>query len=292
MPSPCPRNEQAVGWALHSLEPDEEMSVLTHLPTCPSCRQVADDAEAVFVRLGTAVEQIDPPPALRDRLMAQVAETPQLHTPRQPVSTLTPPPPTPPSSTQPPTPPATSSPRLDGPRDRPTDTRPGRGPGWSRRARRVLAGALALVAVLAIGGLAVRNAQLEQQREAQLAQTQNLENLLDQLDRPGVPRALLAREDGSTVAAVVVENGRPKVYPIAVPANAVDRDIYVLWGIPKGSSTPEPLGTFDVTGDGQAPVDVGSTGTDDFAAYAISLEPGRTAPAAPTAVVASGAISA
>ena len=85
-PSMCPRNEQAVGWALHSLEPDEEIAVLRHLPECPSCREVAGDAEAVLSHLGAAVEQVDPPSSLRDRLMARVADTRQEPGSAQPVS--------------------------------------------------------------------------------------------------------------------------------------------------------------------------------------------------------------
>jgi hypothetical protein len=293
----CPRNEQAVGWALHSLEPDEEMAVLLHLPQCPSCRQVADDAEGVLSHLGAAVEQVDPPRALRDRLMSSIAETPQLPAQREPAVGPPSPSASPSSSPEPGGVTAdgpASPPRAAADRDRtrPTDNRPaGRGSRWSRRTRQLVAGALALVAVLAIGGLAARNVQLTQERDAQLAQSQSLENLLDQFDRPGVQHALLAREDGSTVAAVVVENGRQQVFPIGIPANAVDRDTYVLWGIAGAGSNPAPLGTFDVTGDGRGLLTVGST-AGDYAAYAISLEPGRTAPAVPTVVVASGPVAA
>jgi hypothetical protein len=295
IPPTCPRNEQAVGWALHSLEPDEEMGVLTHLPQCDSCRRVAGEAEEVLSHLGAAVEQVDPPPALRDRLMAAVADTPQQPSespaagPPQP-STPQPAPPDPVSPIAPIPEPA-SPPRRDvrgG--TRPPDTRPGRGSRWSRRTRQLVAGALALVAVLAIGGLAVRNAHLEAERDAQIAQAQNLENLLDQLDRPGVEHALLSREDGSTVAAVVVENGRQQVFPIGMPPNSVDRDTYVLWGIAEGAN-PAPLGTFDVTGADEGLLAVGSAPeSEDYSAYAISLEPGRTAPAVPTDVVASGPV--
>lgn len=315
----CPRNEQAVGWALHALEPDEEMAVLLHLPQCPSCRQVAEEAADVLAELGVAVEQVDPPPALRDRLMARVAETPQQTPPARPFpdpSTADPlpaaAPDAPPDRDRPepaepragdasppdpgPTPPAsapvTPPPRraADG-RTRPPDNRPGRGSRWSRRTRRLVAGALALVAVLAIGGLAVRNAQLQAERDAQIAQAQSLEQLLDQFDRPGVQHALLAREDGSTIAAVVVENGRPQVFPIGMPANAVDRDTYVLWGIADGAD-PAPLGTFDVTGGTSGLLAVGTAPESaGYSAYAISLEPGRSAPAVPTDVVASGPVA-
>jgi hypothetical protein len=302
----CPRNEQAVGWALHSLEPDEEMAVLMHLPQCESCRRVAGEAEEVLSRLGASVQQVDPPPSLRDRLMTKVAQTPQQSVPQPPTAAIpTVPPPAQPTA---PIPPVASAPSTepvgtpavpprresDRGRTRPPDNRPGRGgSGWSRRARRLVAGALALVAVLAIGGLAVRNAQLTAERDAQIAQSQNLENLLDRFGRPGTEHALLAREDGTTIAAVVVENGRPGVFPIDMPANAIDRETYVLWGVAEGAN-PAPLGTFDVAGndEGLLAIDGSSPGSEDYAAYAISLEPGRSAPAVPTQVVASGPVAA
>lgn len=294
----CPHTQQAVGWALHSLEPDEEMAVLMHLPHCDSCRQLAVEAEEVLSRLGASVQQIDPPPGLRDRLMAKVADTPQQQQPASlppttAIPAVPPPPPSPP--TEPVGVPAVP-PRRDEERGRtrPPDNRPGRGGSrWSRGARRLVAGALALVAVLAIGGLAARNAQLEAERDAQIVQAQNLEHLLDQFDRPGVEHALLAREDGSTIAAVVVENGRPQVFPIEMPANATDRETYVLWGVAEGAN-PAPLGTFDVTGNDEGLLGLGSPAraSENYAAYAISLEPGRTAPAVPTQVVASGPVAA
>ena len=62
----CPLNEQAVGWALHALEPDEEMAVLLHVPECPSCQAAAREAEDVLAHLGSSVEQVEPPRSLRE----------------------------------------------------------------------------------------------------------------------------------------------------------------------------------------------------------------------------------
>jgi len=39
----CPLTQQTIGWALHALEPDEEMAVLLHLPQCAACRAAAHD---------------------------------------------------------------------------------------------------------------------------------------------------------------------------------------------------------------------------------------------------------
>ncbi|MCO1660518.1 anti-sigma factor [Pseudonocardia humida] len=306
----CPMNEQAVGFVLHALEPAEEIQVLRHLPGCASCRAVVGDAEGVFTRMGGAVEQVDPPPSLRATLMARAAQTPQVQgRPRPPQ------PPVPPSEPlADPTPDAapdvpaaapdaepntttrpSETPRR--PRENPS-TRPGpSGPpsrrSWlSRRGRRLVAAAVALIGVLAIGGLAVRTAQLQEQRDAELAQSRSLSGLLEQLGRPGTKYALLAEEGGATVAAVVVTDGERQVYPLALPANATERDIYVLWGLGT-SGTPEPLGTFDVlpADPGLRAVGTGAA-TDTYAQYAVSIEPGRTAPATPTKVVAIGEVTA
>ena len=199
--------------------------------------------------------------------MARVAETPQQSTrcsrPRRPTPASPAEAPPPSRRGVPPPVPPRRPPRMrDRPgrtrRTRPPDNRPGAGLAagpdvaagwWPARWRWSRCWPSA--------ALGVRNAQLDAERDAQIAQAQSLENLLDQFDRPGVQHALLAREDGSTIAAVVVENGRPQVFPIGLPANAVDRDTYVLWGIADGAN-PAPLGTFDVTGDDQGLLAVGS----------------------------------
>jgi anti-sigma-K factor RskA len=287
----CPLNGQAVGWALHALEPDEEMSVVEHLPQCTSCRKAAREAEEVLSSLGVAVEQVEPPPSLRESLMARVAESPQRSASVQPAADLDGPEPAPEPTAAPK---AARHREEDRKNDRPRDSRPAaRGPWLSRRSRRLVAAALALVGVLAIGGLAVRNAQLVQQRDVEVAQAERLAGLVDQLGRPGVQHALLARDDGSTIAAVLVENGQRQVFPIGIPTNAVDRDTYVLWGIAEGSSSPKALGTFDVVGDAEGLMTVGWTDdSESYVVYAISLEPGRTAPASPTTVVAKGPVQA
>lgn len=270
-------NEQTAAWALHVLEPDEEMSVLRHLPSCPSCLAVAADAEEVLARMGAAVEQVDPPPSLRDSLMARVAETPQTErqTPRTP-----------------PRPPAPASEPVSHRRGR-AGSAPSRTPDRSRprRSRRLVAAAVALVGVLAIGGLAVRTAQLQEQRDAQVAQSQTVTDLLGQLGRAGTQYALLAEDGGPTVAAVVVVDGERRVYSLGLPANAVDKDTYVLWGLPDAGN-PRPLGTFDVAGETPDARAVGAPGQDAFSKYAISIEPGRAAPAVPTKVVATGDVTA
>jgi hypothetical protein len=266
----CPREEEAVAWALHALEPDEELQFVAHLPGCPSCQATVRDAEEMLTGLGASVEQVEPPPMLRSNLLARAAETPQ----ERPTA--------PPASDSPPAP-AAAPQRTD---PRPTPTR------WlSRRGRQLTAAALAVVAVVAIGGLAIRNAQLQQQRDAEAARAQGVTELLGELARPGTRHALLSTDDGATVAAVLVEDGQRQIYTVGMPANEADSTTYVLWGVPAGAA-PQALGTFDVTGTDVGTRAVGSGGeADRFTAYAISLEEGRAAPASPSAVMAQGQVA-
>ena len=69
----CELNEQATAFALHALEPEQEIAVLAHLPGCPSCRRVMSDTEVVARGLAESVEQVDPPSRLRLAILAHVA---------------------------------------------------------------------------------------------------------------------------------------------------------------------------------------------------------------------------
>lgn len=281
----CPMNAQAVGWALHALEPDEEIEVLLHVPQCVSCQMVVRDAEELLSHLGASVEQLEPRDALRDAILAAATDTPQ----RLPILR----PRTSPESTA-------ALQHAPAPRHRAATERGSTGPGSpspeahpprGRRSRRLVAASLALVGVLTIGGLAVRTAQLEQQRATETSQAQSLTDLVTQLDRPGAKHALLAGGNSSTIAAVLVADGQRQVFTLGLPANAAERNTYVLWGISAGAD-PQPLGTFDVaTPDGGRRTVGSEAAADGFTAYAISIEPGRTAPGSPSEVVAKGQVA-
>ena len=272
---PCPLTEQAVGWALHALEPDEEMAVLLHVPQCATCQVAVQEADAVLSSLGAAVEQVEPPASLRDAILSAAADTPQVSS----------------TARQAPAPAPLPRPRhrAEGPAD-PAPAPRTRG-SWITR-RRLVAASVALIGVLAVGGLAVRTTQLEQQSETLTAQAQSIADLMGQLDRPGVRHAMLADAGtGATTAAVVVVDGKRQVYVVSLPANSKD-NTYVLWGLRAGAA-PAPLGPFEVTSGDKGVHTVGDVnGNDGFTDYAISIEPGHTAPAKPTTVVAKGQVEA
>lgn len=72
-------DELAAAYALGALDPGEERAVSAHLDSCgrphTEARAMLDGAAV----LQASVEPVAPPPALRDRLMATVAATPQDH---------------------------------------------------------------------------------------------------------------------------------------------------------------------------------------------------------------------
>lgn len=270
----CLYQVQVVGLALRALEPDEEIDVLEHLPRCPSCRAMLTDAERVLAGLGGSVPPARPPAELRGRILAQAAEAVQVQT----VGSLSP-------ATDP------GMPTDARPARRPAESRPPGRPnprhgGMSRRGRLVAAG-LALVGVVAIGGMVAYSAQLAAERDAGIAQARTLGEIVTGLDRPGTLHATLTTPDGTALAAVVVQDGQRTLVTAGLTPNATDRETYVLWGI--GDSGPRAVRAFDVLGRG---TDVRTVGADvpaeGFIKYAISIEPGRAVPAAPTTVVASG----
>ena len=92
---------------------------------------------------------------------------------------------------------------------------------------------------------------------------------------------------------MVARQGRQQARPELHRGGDPDKDqSYVLWGIAKGTnSAPTALGVFDVRGDKVQAMQVGSDSRGaytDFKTYAISHEPGHTAPSRPSQIVALG----
>ncbi|GAA4982410.1 anti-sigma factor [Pseudonocardia tropica] len=286
-------NEQTVGWALHALEPDEEIEVVQHLEGCDECRRLAADVAETTTELGSAVPQVEPPPSLRESILEQARQTPQVgresdravprHALRDEASSADAG-----SRARP-----SRSERSTGPATRPSGAA-GRGParnGWLRRPGRVLVAAAVALAVIVGGGAAIGQVQsLQAERDASLAQAQELRDVLSAIAQPGTPHAFLSAEPGAPmVAAVVVKDGQRQVMPMGLDPNETADQTYVLWGL-KADGTPRAVGTFDVRAGQSGPVSVESPDSGSYGTYAVSLERGREAPPAPTKVVAAGQV--
>lgn len=152
--------------------------------------------------------------------------------------------------------------------------------------------AVAVVAVLVSAGAVVGQVRtLQAERDASLAEAQEMHEVMSMMAQPGTAHAFLSPDaPGATpVAALLVHDGQRHLVPMGLSPNQVEQQTYVLWGI-NGDAAPTPVGTFDVHGDSVAPVPVTSSGGGTFAQYAVSLERGRTAPPAPSSVVAAGQV--
>jgi hypothetical protein len=161
--------------------------------------------------------------------------------------------------------------------------------GMARRYR-MLAVAASMVLVIASVGLGIRVVQLDGERDQAERQAAALSDAMNRIADPGSVKVPLIAPDGRPKGLVLADRDDVVVVPTDLPVNRVSDQIYVLWGLRYGM--PTALGGFDVSDDVQVPDAVSSAaGAEQFAAYAVTLEPGRQAPAAPTTdIIAMGQV--
>ncbi len=105
---------------------------------------------------------------------------------------------------------------------------------------------------------------------------------------------LLTRAGSAGPAAEVIVTGRTVwLRPAGLPADNTARQVYVLWQV-SADHAPVAVGAFDVGRHGRALLRIGSL-TQPYGgtrAFAVSIEPGRAIPAAPSHPVARGRVPA
>jgi len=67
-----PDRDDLVAFSLGALPPDEERAVEAHAPSCARCTRELEALVPAVAVLGESVEQLEPPPELRDRVLAEV----------------------------------------------------------------------------------------------------------------------------------------------------------------------------------------------------------------------------
>ena len=262
--------ELAVGWALHALEPEDADAFLPHLSGCARCREIVDETTEVMADLATATPSAEPPPGLGERLRAEVARTPQDASAERP------------EPVAPRTPARLSSAAV--PSAEPVAA-PAALPVPRRRWTSVLVAA-AFAAVVGLGGwTVVLMGDRDEARDAVAAEAAMVEELL----RPGPATVVPVTDGDRTVATLLARDDGVQVVSHALEPNDRDAENYVLWGLEQG--TPKALGTFDVDGSGLELRTLEVEGANDFPSYGLTVEPGDTAPEAPTTdVVARGSL--
>lgn len=158
-----------------------------------------------------------------------------------------------------------------------------------RPAGRVFAAAAAVVLVAGSAVLGVRVVQLDGQRDQAAQRAAQLQQVIGQAADPDLSRVPLVTPDGQPMGVVLAGDGAVTVVPTAMAENSLADQVYVLWGLGRGE--PVPVQSFDVSPDVALAHTVGSSaGAEAFTGYAVSLEPGRTPPASPSEVLASGQV--
>jgi hypothetical protein len=213
------------------------------------------ESEAALGELAFDVELVDPPPALRDRIRQATGAADAI----PPRAAL-----------------AASAPT------------PIRRPERFRWAVSALAAAAAVVMVL--GWNVVLQQRVHHQQQL-AAQRQTVISALAQ----STTRAALHDSRKRTVAYVVqrgsamsVVSGAPAVD--GLPPNDAKTTTYVLWAIQGANRPPLPVGTFDVGGTLEVRPVRDAQLHPGVTSFAISREPGRSVPARPSDVVATGSV--
>ncbi len=221
----------APAFALGALEPEQAQAVREHLATCTEPHpEIAAFAEVVPV-LAESIKQVEPPAALRERIMAAAAADLAAEAPAPATSV--------PCAASAPTS-ATSAPpiSIDAARAERTARRPIL--TW-------VAGTAAVVAIVALGAW---NISLRSDLDASRAYQAHVDAVLTEAAQPGSTSVVLTSPDDPTRGglAVVGKAGTMTVVVRGLTPTTGD-SVYEAWVIaPKHA--PAPIGSFTVGEDG------------------------------------------
>lgn len=248
----------AAAYVLGALEPAEEAAVREHLQTCPLSHEEFAELGGVVPYLAEVpdLELVEPPPALRDRIMAAAAADLAERTGTTPAAPF-------PSAAE-------------------------RAERTSRRATTRLGWAARIAAVIAIVVLGGWNLLLQGQLSDARAFDRAVAAVIDAAGKPGSQTVVLSPQPGSRGSgiAAVAADGSVVMAMRDLPATA-GAQVYEAWVI-VGTAAPVPVGGFTVGPTGLATVTTQPVATPPGSTIALSLEPGpgSTAPRGP--IVATG----
>ncbi|HEX5825345.1 MAG TPA: anti-sigma factor [Candidatus Limnocylindrales bacterium] len=284
----------AAGYLLRALEPGEEAAVRDHLATCPQPHPEFAELAGVIAVLVEDVELVEPPAALRDRIMeaarADLAErtlTERTRTERtltertraeRTLADAAPVPEAPPTPEAPPAPQAAPAPA---PAAAPTAF-PSAAEREIRRAARTsrLDWALRIAAVVAIVAAGAWGFGLQRQLDASRQFDQAVAAVIDAAGRPGAHSVILTPAEGKRGSgiAAVTSDGAVTLAMRDLTATSGGQ-VYTTWVI-VGRDAPVSVGDFTVDANGTARFISRPEPTPPGAIIALTLEPnaGNTAP--------------
>jgi hypothetical protein len=251
----------AAAFVLGALAPEEERAVREHLATCSLSHDELAELGGVVSALAESVEQVEPPAALRDRVMAAAArdlETRRAAAPQRPTAGM----------------PEPETVRPIRPARRPTRL------GW----------ALALAAALVIATLGAWNVSLRSELDTATAYRQHVEQVLTTAARQGSHSAILRSDANPAIGglAVVSDDGSVQVVMRGLTPTTGAK-VYEAWVIV--GETPVPVGSFTVGADGTGYLSGGGAPAASGVTVALTLEPGPGATAPTLPIISAGVAS-
>ena len=254
--------EMAGVFVLGALDPAEERAIRTHLASCVDAHEEIAELGGVLPALAEIVPMIEPPAALKGRIMAAAAAELAWR---------------------------------DGARAAAASSEPIAFPIPSARAERdALRGrpstgtwVLRIAAVLAIAALGGWNLLLQSELSAGQAYEQAVAQVLRSASQPGALTAILSADvgTGSGLAAVSSSGEVTLAMQDLAPTNG--DQVYEAWVI-GGAGTPVPLGSFKVGANGTASFTTGGLAANPGIVLALTREPGPGATTPTLPIVSKG----
>ncbi len=258
--------EMAGAFVLGALEPSEERAIRAHLASCADAHEEIAELGGVLPALAEIVPMIEPPAALKGRIMAAAAaELAGREGARAPAP-----------SSEPiafPTPSARAE--RDALRGRPSTGT------WVLR----------IAAVLAIAALGGWNLLLQSQLSAGQAYEQAVAQVLRSASQPGALTAILSADVGTGSGLAAVSSSGDVTLAMQDLAPTSGDQVYEAWVI-GGDGTPVPLGSFKVGANGTASFTAGGLPATAGIVLALTREPGPGATTPTLPIVTKGVATA
>lgn len=270
----------AASFVLGALAPAEADAVRGHLAGCPEAHAEVAELGGVVPALFETVDPIQPPSALRDRILAAAAadraganDAPVVPATGRVAVTRR----------------AIDAPReIRLPRPPPAESTP-TGSRWSIPFGRPAWAATAIAAALALVALGAWNLQLRDEIAGLTAYRNGVVQVLEQAAQEGAQLAVLAAPDGSDgptgLAAVAADGSVAIVMRDLAPTTGTQ--VYEAWLI-AADGAPIPIGGFQVGADGSAAFEGAHAPLGDGVTVALTLEPRPNATTPTVPIIAQG----
>lgn len=264
----------APSFVLGALEEAEAVAVRRHLAGCPEAHSEVAELGSVVPALFEAVDVVEPPGTLRDRVLAAAAaeRAPATGTQVSPGAQ----------------PAAPAAPPREIGLPRVTNATPAGG-RWAIPFGRPAWAAAAIAAALALVALGAWNLQLRDEIASLTAYRNGVVEVLRQAAAPGAQLAVLAAPDGgdgpSGLAAVAADGAIALVMRDLAPTTGTQ--VYEAWLI-AADAAPVPIGGFRVGADGSAAFATAHAPLGAGVTVALTLEPAPNATTPTVPIIAEG----